>query len=283
MRLSQLAVLFVVWVFLATVAVFFGLPLLWLVLASFDPEASPAFRIPSHPSLENYAKLWVPLGAGGGTVAGPPPYQWIINSTIISVCSATLATVASVLAAYVMTRHKFRGQGAMMTSFIIFRLVPPIIIALPIMVLYKFWGLMNTWEGLIIALAALVLPFTMMIAEGFFRSIPIIYEEAAMVDGCTRLGAFLRITLKLAAPGIATIWLLAFVVSWSEFILPLMIIKNIWLMPASVGLQYFFGEHGVVDYGRLTAFSVLYSIPAVVAYFTVQKYLRRGIAGLVTR
>ncbi len=268
--------LLILWVFLVSVAVFFGIPLVWLVLSSLDPNASPEFRIPSTISFENFIRLSEP-------VSGVPPYMWIVNSTIISTLVATIVTIASILAAYVLTRYSFKGQSAMLTAFIVFRLIPPLILALPIMILYRMWGMMNTIHGLVLAMSALILPFTMMIAESFLRSIPVTYEEAAMVDGCTRLGAFLKITLPLAAPGIATIWLLAFVTSWSQFVLPLMIIRTPSLMPASVGLQFFFGEYGRVEYGKLSAFSILYSLPVLIVFLIVQKYLKRGIAGLVTR
>ncbi len=268
--------LIVLWLFLASVAVFFGIPLVWLILSALDPNASPEFKIPSTISMENFIRL-------GEPVSGVPPYMWIVNSTIISTLVATIVTIASILAAYVLTRYSFRGQSAMLTAFIVFRLIPPLILALPIMILYRMWGMMNTIHGLVLAMSALILPFTMMIAESFLKSIPATYEEAAMVDGCTRLGAFLKITLPLAAPGIATIWLLAFVTSWSQFVLPLMIIRTPSLMPASVGLQFFFGEYGRVEYGKLSAFSILYSLPVLIVFLIVQKYLKRGIAGLVTR
>ncbi len=268
--------LIILWLFLASVAVFFGIPLVWLILSALDPNASPEFKIPSTISMENFIRL-------GEPVSGVPPYMWIVNSTIISTLVATIVTIASILAAYVLTRYSFRGQSAMLTAFIVFRLIPPLILALPIMILYRMWGMMNTIHGLVLAMSALILPFTMMIAESFLKSIPATYEEAAMVDGCTRLGAFLKITLPLAAPGIATIWLLAFVTSWSQFVLPLMIIRTPSLMPASVGLQFFFGEYGRVEYGKLSAFSILYSLPVLIVFLIVQKYLKRGIAGLVTR
>lgn len=97
------------------------------------------------------------------------------------------------------------------------------------------------------------------------------------------MGAFLRVTLPLAAPGLATAWLLAFVYSWSEFVVPLVIIRKVDLMPAAVGLYFFFGEYGRIEYGKLSAFSILYSLPMIVIFFITQKYLRRGIAGLVSR
>ncbi len=276
MKLSQILSLVAVWAFLIGIIAFFGAPLLWLVLSSFDPNASPVFRIPPRPSLINYLSLAKPVGT-------TPPYIWIINSIIIATSSATLTTVLSLLAAFILTRYKFRGQSAMLTMFVIFRLVPPIVIALPIMILFKMWGLVNSMLGVILALSALTLPFTLLMADGYFRSIPASYEEAALIDGCSKLGAFLRITLPLAAPGLATIWLLAFVNSWSAFIIPLMVISDVWKMPASVGLYFFYGQYGRVDYGRLSAFSILFSIPMVVVFFLTQKYLMKGVSGLVSR
>ncbi len=265
-----------VYLFLAVVFAFFVGPLLWLFLSAFDPNASPVFEIPSHFTLDNFKKLLVPVG-------NVIPLQWILNSLIISLSAATIATLVSVISAYVFARYTFKGQGAMLTTFVILRLVPPIVIALPIMMLYNWWGLINTYLGAILVIAALITPFALLIAESFFRSLPVEYEEAAMVDGCSRLGAFMRVTLHLAIPGITTIWLLSFVTAWSQFVIPLMILKNPALMPASVGLSYFFGEYGRVDYGRLSAFSLLFSLPVIIIFLSIQKYLRRGIAGLVSR
>jgi len=266
----------VIYIFLAVVFAFFIGPILWLILSAFNPNASPAFTLPSHFSLVNFKKLLVPVG-------NVIPLQWILNSLIISLASASIATGVSILSAYVFARYTFKGQGAMLTTFVILRLVPPIVIALPIMILYKWWHLIDTYTGVILVLSALILPFALLVAESFFRSLPVEYEEAAMVDGCSRFGAFLRITLHLAIPGITTIWLLSFVTAWSQFVIPLMILRNPALMPGTVGLSYFFGEYGRVDFGRLSAFSVLFSLPVVIIFLAVQRYLRRGIAGLVSR
>ena len=274
--ISKLASTAAMWIFLGFVIWYFAMPLSWLVLSAFNPEASVAFTVPSHPSLINFVKLTWP-------VSGVPPYWWIVNSIIISLSTAGLATVLSIGAAFVLTRYSFRGQGALVTSFVIFRMLPALLIALPIMILFHMWGLMNNLAALVMVLTALVLPFTLMIADSYFRAIPITYEEAALIDGCNKLEAFTRVTLPLAAPGIATIFLLAFVIAWSQFVIPLFIIRSVSLMPASVGLWFFFGQYGRVDYGRLSAFSLVYSIPIIIMYFSIQKYLQKGIAGLVTR
>ncbi len=277
MRREELIANIMVLIFLLGIIFYFSLPLTWLILSSLDPGATtPEFRIPSRISLENYARLVEPVGK-------VPPYRWIINSLIIATASATLTTIVSLLAAFVFTRYSFRGQQSMLTAFVIFRLIPPLLIALPLMTLFKMWNLMNSMQALILVLSALVMPFTLLMMESCFRSIPVTYEEAAMTDGCSRLGAFLRVTLPLAAPGLVSVWLLAFVYSWGEFIIPLMIIKLPELYPAAVGLYFFFGQYGRIEYGKLSAFSIVYAIPMVIIFFITQKYLQRGIAGLVSR
>ena len=263
-------------IFMIAIITFFSLPLLWLFVSAFNPYATPSLEIPTNPSLRNFVELFRPVGM-------VYPYQWILNSIIVSSASATIATIISFLSAFVFARFPFRGQEAMLSLFVVLRLIPPIIIALPIMVLYRMWGLINTLHGLILVLSAFVLPFTLLILESSLRAIPTTYEEAAMLDGCTKLGAFLRVTLPLAAPSIVTAWLLAFVTVWSEFVITLMIIRDPSLMTASIGLRFFFGEYGRVEYGKLSAFSILYSVPIIAVFFAIQKYLRRGIAGLVTR
>jgi multiple sugar transport system permease protein len=260
------------------VIVFFGAPLTWLILSSLDPGLmTPEFRVPENPSYDNYVRLFV-------EAVGPvKPIQWIVNSLVISSATATLSTLISLAAGFVITRYRVPGSSYMLTSFVIFRLIPPLLIALPLMTLFRGWGLMNSMVALVIVLTALVLPFTMLMIEGYLRSIPPVYEEAAMIDGCSRLGAFMRVTLPLARPGLVAVWLLAFVFSWGEFVIPLFIIKVPELMPASVGLFFFYGQYGRIEYGKLSAFSILYSIPMLVIFFIMRKYFQQGIASLAAR
>ena len=277
MRKEELIVYLAIMVFLLSVTVYFSLPLTWLILSSLDPMATAEFRIPDRLSLSNYISLAEPL------CYGVPPYRWILNSLIISTASATLTTIIALFAAYVLTRYSFRGQQAMLTMFVIFRLIPSLLIALPLMTLFKMWGLFNSLLALTLVLSALILPFALLMMDSYFRAIPTTYEEAAMIDGCSKLGAFLRVTLPLATPGLVAVWLLAFVYSWSEFTIPLVIIRAVDLMPASVGLYYYYGPYGRIEYGKLSAFSIVYAIPMVVIFFLTQKYFRRGVAGLVSR
>ena len=268
----------VILVVLIIIIGFFGAPLAWLVLSSIDPGlAAPEFRVPEEPSLENYERIFT------DRVGGVTPIRWIINSLIVSTASATLAIVISLVAAFVLTRYRVPGSSQMLTAFVVFRLIPPLLIALPLMTIFRFWGLLNSLTALTVVLAALVLPFTVLMMEGYLRSIPSVYEEAAMIDGCSRLEAFFRVTLPLAKPGIIAVWLLAFVFSWGEFVIPLFLIKATDLMPASVGLFFFYGQYGRIEYGKLSAFSILYSIPIIVIFFITQKYLKHGVASLAVR
>ncbi len=275
MRLA--AELLVLGVLLAVIA-FFGAPFTWLVLSSLDPRLmAPEFRVPESPSLDNYVRILV------DEVGGVVPVQWILNSLVVSAASATLTTAISLLAGFVLARYRVPGSGAMLTAFVTFRLIPPLLIALPLMTIFREWGLMNSLVALTVVLSALVLPFAVLMMEGYLRSVPTVYEEAAMIDGCTRLGAFLRVTLPLIKPGVAAVWLLAFVFSWGEFVIPLFLIKDPALMPASVGLYFFYGQYGRIEYGKLSAFSILYSIPMLVVFFLMQKYFKQGVASLAAR
>ena len=277
LRFRRLVLLSLVYLVFIVTFIFFIAPLLWLIVSAFDPKASPMFKLPEKPTLENFSQLLVPVGK-------TPPIVWILNSIIISVSTATLVTILSVLGGYTLSRYRFRGQSAMLTTFVILRLVPTIVIALPIVTMFAGIGWLNTLHGVVLVLSALILPFTLLIADGYFRSLPMEYEEAAMVDGCSRIGAFIRVTLPLALPGIATIWLMSFVIAWGEFLIPLVVLPTaVELYPASVGIYYWFGVYGRVEYGRISAFSLVYSIPVIIIFMVIQKYLRRGIAGLVTR
>ncbi len=263
-------------VFLALTIAFFGAPLAWLVATSFDPNAGPEFRMPREVTLRNYLELGDPVG-------GTTPLRWILNSILLSAGAATLTTIAATLSAYTLTRHPFRLQRGVITLFAVFRLTPSIVLAVPLMVLLRSAGMLNSLTALTVVMSALILPFAILILESYFRAIPVEYEEAAVVDGLSRPEAFLRITLPLAAPGIATVWLLAFVAVWSEFVIPVFLLSDPSKFPASVGLWFFFGEHGRVDYGKLSAFSILYSIPAIIVFMAIRRHLERGLAALASR
>jgi ABC-type glycerol-3-phosphate transport system permease component len=141
--------------------------------------------------------------------------------------------------------------------------------------------------GLTLAISALLLPFTLLLMEGYLRTIPSVYEEAAMIDGLSRVSAFFRITLPLAMPGIVTVWLLSFIGAWGEFTLPLFIMRGSpEIYPASTGLLYIMvgAEAGrKIQYDLTSAFSILYSIPVLVVFLVVRRFLVKGIAGLASR
>ena len=165
-----------------------------------------------------------------------------------------------------------------------FRLVPSIIIAVPVTEILRRLHLLNSLTAFTLVMTALVLPFAIMMLEALFRSIPPVYEEAAMIDGLSRVEAFFRVTLRLGLPGIAAAWLLAFVIVWSEFVIPLFIISDAAKQPAAVGLFYAsYGEYGRVDYARLSAFSIIYSIPVILVFLVLRRYLTQGVASLVVR
>ena len=276
MDLERLLTLAAATLIIVGTIIFFGIPLAWLIVSSIDPNASLEFRIPRSPSLSNYVGL-------RESVAGVSPLRWVLNSTVLSIAVATITTILSLAASYTLTRHSFKGQGAMITMLVVFRLVPSIVLALPVMVLMNRIGALNSLVALSLVISALILPFAILMMEGYLKGIPAEYEEAALIDGLTRPEAFFRITLPLAIPGIATVWLLSFVITWSEFVIPLFLINDTSKMPAALGLYFFFGEHGRVDYGRLSAFSVIYSIPAIVIFMIARRHLARGLASLAAR
>jgi len=270
----------VIYAIMGMIIVYFGTPLLWLITSSIDPLASPMFRIPEEITLKWFADMFEPVG---GRYAEVIPFMWIINSLIISTSTATLTTALSIIGGYSLSRYRFKGQEALLRTFIVLRLMPEMVIAIPIVVMFSTLRLLNTYHGVILALTGLILPFTLLIAEGYIRGLPTEYEEAALVDGCSRFSAFIRVTLPMALPGIATIWLLSFVTAWGSFLIPLVTLRSSYLWTASIGIYYWFGAYGRVEYGRISAFSIIYSIPTIIVFLVIRKYLARGIAGLVTR
>jgi raffinose/stachyose/melibiose transport system permease protein len=252
-------------------------PVLYVFIGGFrttaDLNANPA-GFPDPWVLQN----WV-------TVLGSPRFWGNVFASLVLAVSTTVGVViAGIMAAFVLSRYEFRGRQGLYTLFAAGLMFPLTVAALPLTLLLRTLGLHGTYLGVIIPGIAFALPTTIIILVPFLRAIPDELEEAAMIDGASRIGFFWRILLPLAKPGLITVGILAFVASWNGYLLPLLVIstgslpQELWPLP--LGVTQFSTQYSQ-DTGAVLAYTSLAMIPALVFFLLAEKRIVGGLTGAV--
>jgi len=253
---------------LLAVAVLF--PFYWMIVTSFKSEDQMRSVVsmfwPKPFAIENYQQL----------LAKTEFAAWYGNSVFVAVSSTLLATAVGTIGAYALARLKFLGRGFMASATLITYLVPPSILFIPLYKQMQGLGMANSLAGLIAAYPSFTVPFVTWLLMGYFESIPEELEEAAMIDGATRFGAFYRIVLPLSAPGVLAAGLYAFTQAWNEFLYALVFITDGKLRTLPVGLASFI-TGDVYGWGYLMSGAVLTTLPVIAAYIYLQKYMVEGL------
>jgi multiple sugar transport system permease protein len=248
----------------------FLLPLVWILGISFKTRIQ-TFTIPPllvwHPTLDNYVSV---LTHGEFLSA-------FVNSLAISTGSVLLSLVVGVPAAYAFSRVAFRGRSTLFFSLLVMRMLPPIAILVPLFALFNKAGLANTRLALVIAYTTFSLPLIVWIMRGFFDDLPHELEEAARVDGATRGGAFLRVMLPLARPGLVTAAILSLLLAWNDFLFAAVLTNNA-TRTLPVLLASYAGSETGVDWGPVAASGVLVVLPVILFSFLVQRHLVAGLS-----
>jgi len=263
----QMGVSYGVLGFLVVLVVF---PFYWMTVTSFKTEDQMRSLVsvfwPSPFALENYVQLLTKTDF----------VTWYGNSAFVAISSTLVATAIGTLGAYALARLRFMGRAFMSSAVLITYLVPPSILFIPLYAQIRTFGLADSLAGLIAAYPSFTVPFVTWLMMGYFESIPVELEEAAMIDGATRFGAFRRIILPLAAPGVLAAALYAFTQAWNEFLYALVFITNVKLRTLPVGLSSFI-TGDVYGWGYLMAGAVLTTLPVIVVYIYLQKYMVEGL------
>ena len=245
-------------------------PFYWMTITSLKSEDQMRSLVsmfwPSPVVFENYDQL---LRKTDFT-------SWFANSAIVAVSSTLLATAVGTIGAYALARLRFRGRAFMSSATLITYLVPPSILFIPLYAQIRTLGLADSLAGLIAAYPSFTVPFVTWLLMGYFESIPVELEESAMIDGATRFGAFRRIILPLAAPGVLAAALYAFTQAWNEFLYALVFITDVKQRTLPVGLSSFI-TGDVYGWGYLMAGAVLTTVPVIVVYIYLQKYMVEGL------
>lgn len=284
------------WLTLGIVFFFFMFPLYWILISSFKTRADVINVVPSYipyvqfsPTLDNYRDVFftqgVQSGSGATVNASADVSQFrdrLINSIIITGASTILAVLVGTLTAYAVSRFTIPLESDFMFFVLSTRMLPPIVVLIPIFVLFSDLGLRDSYWGLIILYTAFNLPFVVWIMKGFFDEIPSEYEDAAMMDGYSRLQAIYKIVIPEAIPAMAATAVFSIIVSWNEFVL-----ANFLNRDSASTVPPFLNSIigvGAVEWGRLAAASVIYVIPVIIFTFIVRNHLLRGVTfGAVRR
>ena len=259
----------------AAYVLFALLPLYWTLKLSVTPGsllyAEGITLWPSATTFENYARV---LGASDFP-------RYFLNSVLVSVTTAVLVTLVAAAAGYALSRFRFRGKAGLVSLLLLTQTFPLVMVIPPIYRMMGQLGLTDNLLGLIVIYTAFNTAFATFLMQSFFDGIPPDLEEAAMIDGCSRLGAVRRVVLPLTLPGLGATLGFVFTAAWSELLFALMLISKAGKQTFPVGLLSFVGKFSV-DFGQMMAAGVLALIPACLFFMFIQRYLVQGLtAGAV--
>ena len=211
-------------------------PALWILLTSLKTEAElvskPITWWPHNPTLQNYVRAF----------SDQPLFSYMTNSALVAIGSTVLSLLVSSLAAYAIARLNLKHRQLILTCIVASSMFPLVTLLVPIFETMRSVGLLNTYTALILPYTVLNLPVCTLVLVGFFQGIPRDLENAAMIDGCTRMGALWRVVVPLAAPGVFTAGILAFVNAWDEFLLALSLNASASMRTLPVGITLYQGE-----------------------------------------
>jgi multiple sugar transport system permease protein len=253
----------------AAVALF---PLYWIAMTSLLPTSAILSRDP--PLLP--APDLLDASAYAGVLVRKPLLRWIGNSMAVTLGTLALTMTAAALAGYSLSRFRTAAQRAMGFALLASKMMPAALVVIPFFVMFTRAGLFGTKLGLVLANSAAAVPFATWLLKGFFDAIPRELDEAARIDGCTEIGAFLRVVLPLAAPGLSAGAAYVAIVTWSDLVFARTLTSKPedWLV--TVGLQSFTGEY-LVDWASLMAAATISVVPMLLLFVLVQPFLMRGM------
>jgi multiple sugar transport system permease protein len=259
-----------VYVIYATAIAFFVFPVLWVASASLRPAGelfSYPFRLlPAEVSLSAYRQVF-----RAGMVT------WLFNSTLVTVFGVSSIVAVAVPAAYAFSRFEFTGRRGLLGIVLLFQMISPVIIIVPLYTVMSSLGLLRTRAGLILLYVGIQTPFSIWLLKGYFDTIPKELDYAARIDGCNRLQTLRHVLLRPVAPGIAVVAIFNTVLTWSEFVLAFTVLgSESRLHTISIGVYKFQGQYGN-DWRAIAAASVIGMLPLVIVFLALQRYFVKGL------
>jgi multiple sugar transport system permease protein len=253
----------------AAAVVFFGGPLLWVLSLSIRTRQEVYLTslrlIPETPTFENYVEVFYSAQFS----------VFLTNSLKLAVAGGVGAILVAAPAAYAFSRLSFRGNSALLLGVLALQMISPLVIVIP---LYRYFARLNVLDSHLstaMVYIAILVPLATWMLKGFFDGIPPALDEAAMVDGCTRFGAFRKVTLPLILPGLTSVFVLTAILAWAEFIVPYVLLSEPSLLPISVGILNFQGNYASTSPNVVAAGGILAILPAIATFIILQRFIIR--------
>jgi multiple sugar transport system permease protein len=245
-------------------------PIYWMIISSLKPEIDLLTRKPTYfpytVSLQNFIDV----------LQRTEFLVYFLNSVIAAVGTVAVTLVVSVLGGYGLTRGRMRGKGVIARILLISYMFSPLMLAIPLYILGRQAGVLNTYPGLILSHLSMSLPFAIWLMWKFFQAIPLSYEEAAWTDGASPLRALIEIVLPMTTPGMAAVAVFAFAISWGDFTMAAILMPDSKMWTVSVGMMTFIDQH-TVHWGLVMAGAVLVATPPLLLVYFLQHYLILGL------
>ena len=259
----------ILYILLAIVIVGFMTPIIWMLLLSIRPAITNRTTPPTlifKPTLKYFHYCFVDPGVSR---------DYLIASLIISTAATGLSLPFSILAAYAFSRFRFRGRNFLIFYYLGLFLGPPIVFLIPFFIIMSKIGWMGTYQSMIVIFQTFTIPFSVLIMKSFFDEVPVSLDEAAMVDGASRLGALIKIIIPISLPGIIVSAMFAFVFSWNNAVFPIVLSGRL-TKPLPVGTLNFFATTGA-NWNSIGATSIVTMLPPMIIFLFLGKYIVRGL------
>jgi multiple sugar transport system permease protein len=259
------------------IVVIYLFPVYWMVATSLKTPAeifaSPPKFVPIPPNFSAYKTA---------VIHNDVVHRAFLSSVIIATGTMILTLLLATPAAYGLARLKLRGSGIMVLLLVLGQLLPAVVIAGPLFVLFRKWGLTNSYQGMILADISATLPFAVIILRPYFLTVPAELEQAALLDGANRFKVFYQIVLPLVQPGLVTVAAFSFLIAWGEFIFALSLNLDEKLQPITVALNRFSGQYGT-KWNEMMAVSTTVALPIILVFVLLQRFIISGIATGATK
>lgn len=251
-------------------ALFAGFPVFWMFLNSFKPN-SEIFAFPPKIISENFT-----LAGYNAIFSNPEKVRFFTNSYIVSISVTLLTLLVAIQAAYAFSRFNFKGKNAFNVVILSLQAVPPITLMIPYFGLMVTLKLYNTYQGLILTYMVFTLPYAIIMMTGYFNTLPKELDEAVKIDGGGSLAALWRVLVPVSIPGIVSVGIYTFMISWNEYLFALTLTRTQEMRTVPIGIQLLMGQHSY-EWNEMMAMSILGSLPVLVLFLFFQRYFMGGL------
>ncbi len=263
----QRTLIHIVLIIACVIAVYPALRILTVSLRPLNILMSTSLAIiPQGATLKNFATVF----------ANTDFVRWIWNSLIITLSTAIIGVIIASTSAYAFSRWSFPGRTGALVFLLATQMIPAAMLMIPLYILSARVGIINSWRGLVIAYSVQAVPFSIWILKGYYDTVPYELEQAAMIDGASRMGAFYRIILPLSTPALAIVFLFNFMQAWNDFLLARIMLQKNELLTWPLGLQTMQGQFQT-QWGNFSAAALMISIPVMVLFFFSSRWLVSGL------